>query len=305
LWLATRVGFLMAFLAFCYGLYVMVLAVVHGVPIIGWSSLIVSLYFIGGIIIAFLGILGIYLGKTFDESKKRPLYIVQRATLDERRVINDTPRDIAAFGLHTAEIAEYTPAALQQAMRVPGHYTIKVDPLASKKWLHEYGFYYCDTLIDPYCTVKQLKLFNHPDATIGKDMNWQALLEICHGAFAHGRFHRDFNLDSACADIRYDNWLRQLYEQQCVHALFWRGDLAGFIACSGGTLVLHAVAGPFRGQGLAKYWWSAVCAELFATGHGEVRSSISATNMAVLNLYTSLGFSFRNPLDVYHRLVRG
>jgi len=80
LWLATRFGFLMAFLAFCYGLYILVLAVVHGVPIIGWSSLIVSLYFIGGIIITLLGIIGIYLGKTFDESKKRPLYIIRKST---------------------------------------------------------------------------------------------------------------------------------------------------------------------------------------------------------------------------------
>lgn len=78
--LAVRFGFLMAFLAFCYGLYILILATVYGVPLQGWSSLIVSLYFIGGIIIAILGILGIYLGKTFDESKKRPLYIVSKST---------------------------------------------------------------------------------------------------------------------------------------------------------------------------------------------------------------------------------
>lgn len=82
--LAVRFGFLMAFLAFCYGVYALIRATVYGVPILGWSSLIVSLYFIGGVIIAILGILGIYLGKTFDESKKRPLYIVRRATFDER-----------------------------------------------------------------------------------------------------------------------------------------------------------------------------------------------------------------------------
>lgn len=82
--LAVRFGFLMAFLAFFYGAYALVRAMFYGVPIMGWSSLIVSLYFIGGIIIAILGILGIYLGKTFDESKKRPLYIVRRATFSER-----------------------------------------------------------------------------------------------------------------------------------------------------------------------------------------------------------------------------
>lgn len=81
--LAVRFGFLMAFLAFCYGVYIFGHALFYGSPIPGWNSLIVSLYFIGGIIIAILGIMGIYLGKTFDESKKRPLYIVRRATFDE------------------------------------------------------------------------------------------------------------------------------------------------------------------------------------------------------------------------------
>lgn len=81
--IAVRFGFLMAFLSFCYGLYILIRAALYGVPIMGWSSLIVSLYFIGGIIISILGIIGIYLGKTFDESKKRPLYVVRRATFDE------------------------------------------------------------------------------------------------------------------------------------------------------------------------------------------------------------------------------
>jgi len=81
--LATRFGFLMAFFSFCYGTYILGHALVYGSPIPGWNSLFVSLYFIGGIIIAILGILGIYLGKTFDESKKRPLYIVRRVTFDE------------------------------------------------------------------------------------------------------------------------------------------------------------------------------------------------------------------------------
>lgn len=81
--MAVRFGFLMAILSFCYGLYILVRAALYGVPIMGWSSLIVSLYFIGGVIISILGIIGIYLGKTFDESKKRPLYVVRRATFDE------------------------------------------------------------------------------------------------------------------------------------------------------------------------------------------------------------------------------
>lgn len=81
--LAIRFGFMMAFVAFCYGVYIFSHVLLYGSPIEGWSSLIVSLYFIGGVIISILGIMGIYLGKTFDESKKRPLYIIRRATFDD------------------------------------------------------------------------------------------------------------------------------------------------------------------------------------------------------------------------------
>lgn len=85
--IAIRLGFLMALFAFFYGSYILGHAVFYGTVIIGWSSLIVSLYFIGGIIIALLGVLGIYLGKTFDETKKRPLYIIRQATFDVKNSI--------------------------------------------------------------------------------------------------------------------------------------------------------------------------------------------------------------------------
>lgn len=81
--ISIRLGFLMAFFSFCYGTYILGRSLAYGSVIPGWNSLIVSLFFIGGIIISILGIIGIYLGKNFDESKKRPLYIVRRSTFDE------------------------------------------------------------------------------------------------------------------------------------------------------------------------------------------------------------------------------
>lgn len=218
-------------------------------------------------------------------------------------MIKTTPWDAASLGMYTAEIVEYSEAALRHAVRTPGHYTIKVDPLADKRLLHEHGFYYCDTLIEPYCTAERLKRADHPDATISRQAGWDALLAICHGAFAHGRFHRDFNLDKTRADLRYDNWLRQLYEKNTVYGLYWHDELAGFIAYVDNSLLLHALAESQRGQGRAKYWWSAVSGELLAAGHPEVKSSISAANLAAVNLYAALGYSFRHALDVYHRLV--
>ncbi len=215
-----------------------------------------------------------------------------------------TPWDTAAFGLDTYELAEASAQSLNQAARTTGHHTVRVDPLASKQLLHEYGFYYCDTLIEPYCTAGKLLTQTDPECSIGKNVAWNELLPVCHGAFEHGRFHRDFNLDHGNADTRYDNWLRQMYDTHNVYGLLRGNVLAGFIACSGNNLLLHAVGKSYRGQGLAKYWWGAVCLELFGEGHQEVKSSISAANMGALNLYASLGFSFRNPTDIYHLMVK-
>ena len=70
-------GFFISFISLMYGVYITYKAIVYNISIIGWSSIIVSLYFLGGIIICMLGLLGIYVGKTFDETKNRPLYFIQ------------------------------------------------------------------------------------------------------------------------------------------------------------------------------------------------------------------------------------
>ena len=80
--ISIKLGFTIASLSFILGLSLLVYALFYDIPISGWSSLIISLYFLGGIIIANLGIIGIYLGKTFDETKKRPLYIINHSTFD-------------------------------------------------------------------------------------------------------------------------------------------------------------------------------------------------------------------------------
>ena len=216
--------------------------------------------------------------------------------------LTSTPWDAAAFGLPTYELADASAEALLEAVCTPGHHTVRVDPLATKQLLHEHGFYYCDTLIEPYCVPEKLKAQTHSDATIGKNILPQELRDLYHDTFVYDRFHRDFNLDPVRADARYGAFLVKSLDEQCVYGLFWRNELAGFISFSGNRFLLHAVAESHRGQGLAKYWWSAACLALFDMGCTEVKSSISASNVAALNLYASLGFGFRNPQDSYHRL---
>ena len=80
--LAVKLGFCVTALSFAYGTYIVFKALVYGIPISGWASLIVSIYFLGGVTIAILGVIGVYLGKTFDQTKGRPLYLVDKTTLN-------------------------------------------------------------------------------------------------------------------------------------------------------------------------------------------------------------------------------
>jgi dolichol-phosphate mannosyltransferase len=75
--LSIRAGFLMAGSALLVALFYVVEYLRHGITVSGFTSLIVSVYFIGGLILANMGVLGLYLGKVFNEVKERPLYVVK------------------------------------------------------------------------------------------------------------------------------------------------------------------------------------------------------------------------------------
>jgi dolichol-phosphate mannosyltransferase len=46
----------------------------------GYASIIVSIWFLSGLIIFILGIVGLYIGKTFEGMKQRPLYLIDERT---------------------------------------------------------------------------------------------------------------------------------------------------------------------------------------------------------------------------------
>ncbi len=218
--------------------------------------------------------------------------------------IKETPWDAATLGIPTYEITDFSEEDLDIAGRTRGHYTIRVDPLSDKRMLHAYGFYYCDTLIEPYCSSDRFRFFERKDIHVSPKASFRELLGICHGAFSHGRFHKDFNLDRNLADKRYDKWLESLEREGKTMGLYHDATLAGFIAYSGNCLVLHAIGDQYRGRGLGKYFWSAACRDIFSQGAMEITSSISASNLAVVNLYASLGFRFRKTVDVYHLYIK-
>ena len=73
---SVKAGFTIAMIALIYILYLIVKYFVVGDNLIGWTSMIASVYLMGGILLCAVGVVGIYVGNIFNETKKRPLYIV-------------------------------------------------------------------------------------------------------------------------------------------------------------------------------------------------------------------------------------
>jgi len=76
--LSIKFGFIISLFSLIYALYLIIRYFVQDIPVEGWTSVMVSIYFIGGLLFANMGVLGLYIGKTFDEAKNRPLYIIDK-----------------------------------------------------------------------------------------------------------------------------------------------------------------------------------------------------------------------------------
>ena len=64
------------FCVFCVGVWALITKAM-GEAVSGWTSMVVSMYFLGGIQLLGLGIMGEYIGKIYRETKRRPLYFVE------------------------------------------------------------------------------------------------------------------------------------------------------------------------------------------------------------------------------------
>lgn len=78
--LTVYFGLVLAGLAFALGLLMLVRALLGQIVVLGYASLIVSLCFFSGVVITVLGVVGLYVGKTFEGVRARPLYAIAKHT---------------------------------------------------------------------------------------------------------------------------------------------------------------------------------------------------------------------------------
>lgn len=77
--LASYLGFTVSFLALLYAAWLIIQTLVYGNSVKGYPSMMVTLLFLGGIQLMALGVIGEYLGRIYEESKQRPVYLVRQA----------------------------------------------------------------------------------------------------------------------------------------------------------------------------------------------------------------------------------
>ncbi len=76
--ISIMIGLIISFSSMGIALWFFIRQLIWKIPITGWTSLIVSIWFLGGCIIANLGVIGIYIGKIYNETKHRPIYVIDK-----------------------------------------------------------------------------------------------------------------------------------------------------------------------------------------------------------------------------------
>lgn len=72
------IGLTVAAMSFLYGSWLAIITIFFGNPVHGYTSLIVSILFLGGIQLIGIGVLGEYIGRIYIETKQRPRYILKK-----------------------------------------------------------------------------------------------------------------------------------------------------------------------------------------------------------------------------------
>ena len=76
--LTIKTGFFISLISFCFAIITVIQYFLGNISVSGYASLIISIWFFSGLVMTTLGVVGLYVGKTFEGVKKRPIYITEK-----------------------------------------------------------------------------------------------------------------------------------------------------------------------------------------------------------------------------------
>ncbi|HTX59270.1 MAG TPA: hypothetical protein VMH02_06280, partial [Verrucomicrobiae bacterium] len=185
---------------------------------------------------------------------------------------------------------------------------------AANALLQRLGFTFVELSLETYFVPKGE--LARPAAALrqAEEIDWPGIERIAGSAFRHGRYHADPGFPSELADRRYIRWMRNARAATSHGAT--HGDIVYVLGEAGapraffhvalredgvGDLRLGAVDPQASNGMLGVALYRGVIAALRELGARSFVTRLSASNTAVLNLFASMGFLFRDPTCIYNR----
>lgn len=184
------------------------------------------------------------------------------------------------------------------------------DRLHESMLLEAGGFRFIETVLHPYLDLPEARYRDQDTLAIALagEADVPALEAIAARAFVHGRIHADPRLGAELGDRRYGRWVRSSLAhptQRLLKIADTDGAIVGLFIVEPGSdqsvyWHLTAIAPGFQGRGYGWRAWRAMLVRHAGEGMRSVRTTITAGNVPVLNLYSRLGFRFLPPENTFH-----
>lgn len=183
------------------------------------------------------------------------------------------------------------------------------DRICESMFLEAKGFRFVETVLHP--KLKGLLSLNTLDQGLSiipaTFADLPVLIKIAESAFRNERFHVDPRLDPQIGDLRYGCWVANTLNhpsQRLLKILDNEIIVAFFIieVLDDGHVYWHltAVSPEHQGKGYGRRTWLSMLRFHKQNGYDAVSTTISARNVSVLNLYSSLNFRFLPPEMTFH-----
>lgn len=183
------------------------------------------------------------------------------------------------------------------------------DRLKESMFLESKGFRFIEMVLHPKIEKLQSLDISQDNLIItpALESDLSAMQSIAERAFGHERYHIDPRLDPRLGDLRYGRWVKnslnhsrqqllKVTDSEQIVALF----IVEFRERKSVYWHLTAISPQWQGRGYGQRVWRAMLRRHQAEGQDCVMTTISARNIAVLNLYAKLDFRFLPPEMTFH-----
>ena len=182
------------------------------------------------------------------------------------------------------------------------------DALQETMFLESRGFCFVEMVYG--LTFRDLKRIAYPEDIVLEKADLadlDAIQTIARLAFETGRFNIDPRLAPELGGRRYAGWVNNSFhdpKHEIIKAVL-DGEIVGFFIIeqqNDGLVYWHltAIAPGRQGQGIGRQLWQAMMMRHRRNNMAEIKTTVSARNTPVLNLYSRLGFRFESPMMTFH-----